>query len=109
MSAFVQPAAKMAPHETVETAAAVKPLSFGSPPCLSRTYCRRGLMYHMSRAWNAPQGTLSYITMQLGGLLHFTHLIFRACNDDHGHLEISVGLSEAVRFMRVVSAAEARI
>ena len=36
-------------------------------------------MYHMSRVWNAPQGTLSYITMQLGGLLHFTHLIFRAC------------------------------
>src|SRR4029450_12710395 len=50
----------------------------------------------MSRAWNAPQGTVSYITMQLGGLLRFTHAIFRAGNDDHGHLEISVGLSEAV-------------
>ena len=56
----------------------------------------RGLMYHMSRVWNAPQSALSYITMQLGGLLRFNHSIFRACNDDHGHLELSVGLSEAV-------------
>ena len=96
MSAFVQPAAKMAPHETVETAAAVKPLSFGSPPCLSRTYCRRGLMYHMSRAWNAVHGTVSYITMQLGGLLRSNQSIFRARNDDHGHLKMSVTLSETV-------------
>ena len=36
---------------------------------------RRGLMDHMSRAWNAPQGTVSYITMQVGGLLRFTHSI----------------------------------
>ena len=34
--------------------------------------------------------------MQLGGLLHFTHSIFPACNDGHWHLEVSVGLSEAV-------------
>jgi hypothetical protein len=50
----------------------------------------------MSRAWKAPQGTVSYISMQLGGLLRFTHSIFHACNDDHGHLEMSVSLSEAV-------------
>ena len=57
---------------------------------------RRSLMYHMSCAWNASQGTVSYITMQFCGLLRFTHSIFRACNDDHGHLELSVGLAEAV-------------
>jgi len=52
-------------------------------------------MYHMSRVWNAPQGTVSYITMQPGGLLRFNHSVFRACNDDYGHLEMPVGLSEA--------------
>ena len=49
--------------------------------------------------------------MQLGGLLHFTHSIFPACNDGHWHLEVSVGLSEAVSrgIMSAVSAAAARI
>ena len=34
--------------------------------------------------------------MQVGGLLNFNHSVFRAGNDDHGHLEVSVVLSEAV-------------
>ena len=60
--------------------------------------CRRCLMYHMSRARDAAEGAVSYITMQLCGLLRFDKSIFTACNDGHGHLEMSVGLSEAVGF-----------
>ena len=55
-------------------------------------------MYHMSRARDAAEGAVSYITMQLCGLLRFDKSIFTACNDGHGHLEMSVGLSEAVGF-----------
>ena len=34
--------------------------------------------------------------MQFGGLLRFNQSIFRACNDDNGHLEVAIGLSEVV-------------
>src|SRR6476620_6178751 len=60
--------------------------------------CRRCLMYHMSRVRNAAEGAMSYITMQLCGLLRFDKSIFHACNDGPGHLETSVGVSEVVGF-----------
>ena len=54
-------------------------------------------MDHVSCPRNTPQRAVSYLPMQLSGLLYLNHLIFRTCNDDDGHLKMPVCLSEVVR------------
>ncbi len=49
----------------------------------------------MSLIGNAAESTLSYIAMQVLGLLRFTHSILPACNYGHWHLELFIDLSEA--------------